>query len=219
MGLNQLLRKIATGSTESPSLCLVKNDTNQVVNITATLNNISVEHKGKSVVIRREKNTDAVIPALFNKTSRPCPPFCVQPMIVAPNVETIGELELLDYLQQSNDGSVVIVDSRIKNWVDKGTIPGSINIPWTFLANKDHNAIKQKVKLICTHFLVKLADDATLDFSNAKTIVLYCNGPWCGQTSESIEALLEIGYPAKKIKYYREGMQGWVSLGLTITTD
>ncbi|HCV93040.1 MAG TPA: sulfurtransferase, partial [Gammaproteobacteria bacterium] len=57
--------------------------------------------------------------------------------------------------------------------------------------------------------------DDVYDFSYAKTLVMYCNGVWCGQTPAAINALLKYGYPAAKIKYYRGGMNAWKSLGLT----
>ena len=51
------------------------------------------------------------------------------------------------------------------------------------------------------------------DYSNAKTLVLFCNGMWCGQSPASIKSLLKYGYPASKIKWYRDGMQAWEILG------
>ncbi len=235
MVFTRLIRKIATGSFEPQSLCVVAKGSPKSVGITSNIDSISVIHKGKRVVIMREQKSDAVIPSLFNKTSRPCPPFCVQPMLVSPNVETIGELELLDYLQQTNTGSVLVVDSRLTNWVSKGTIPGSIHIPWTSLVRSEGATLKSTLNILTQRFSVKIIeennqDDVSemlsdnritdvLDFSNAKTLVLFCNGTWCGQTSESIKALLDVGYPAEKIKYYRDGMQGWVTLGLTTFTE
>ncbi len=47
-------------------------------------------------------------------------------------------------------------------------------------------------------------------------IVLFCNGPWCGQSPTAIRRIIEAGYPAEKIRYYRWGMQGWRMLGLTV---
>ena len=58
-------------------------------------------------------------------------------------------------------------------------------------------------------------DDGRWDFSNAKTLVLYCNGMWCSQSTAAIESLLHFGYPAEKLKWYRGGMQDWENLGLT----
>jgi rhodanese-related sulfurtransferase len=45
--------------------------------------------------------------------------------------------------------------------------------------------------------------------------LLWCNGPWCGQSPRAIRALISLGYPAEKLYYYRGGMQMWQSLGLT----
>jgi rhodanese-related sulfurtransferase len=53
------------------------------------------------------------------------------------------------------------------------------------------------------------------DYSHAKTLVLFCNGMWCGQSPASIKTLLKYGYPPEKLKYYRGGMQTWEILGLT----
>ncbi len=235
MVFTRLIRKIATGSSEPQSLCIVSNESPKAVGITSSIDSISVIHKGERIVIMREQKKDAVIPSLFNKTSRPCPPFCVQPMLAAPNVETIGELEVLEYLQQTSTGSVLVVDSRLTNWVSKGTIPRSIHIPWTSLVRSEGATLKSTLGILIQRFSVKIIDGKNqddvnealadnritdvLDYSNAKTLVLFCNGTWCGQTSESIKALLDVGYPAEKIKYYRDGMQGWVTLGLTTVTE
>jgi rhodanese-related sulfurtransferase len=53
------------------------------------------------------------------------------------------------------------------------------------------------------------------DFGKAKTLVLFCNGIWCPQSSHNIDTLVKLGYPKDKIKWYRGGMQDWFSVGLT----
>ena len=50
-------------------------------------------------------------------------------------------------------------------------------------------------------------------FDNAKTLVMFCNGMWCGQSPNNIKDLLKYGYPAEKIKWFRGGMQTWEILG------
>ena len=67
----------------------------------------------------------------FTLTSRKCPPFCIQPLTIAPGVETIGELEVLEYLKQKADGddTVLVIDSRGPKWIAKGTIPGLSEYP------------------------------------------------------------------------------------------
>jgi rhodanese-related sulfurtransferase len=57
--------------------------------------------------------------------------------------------------------------------------------------------------------------DKQWDFSGAKTVILWCNGSWCGQSPRAIRGMIKHGYPKDKIKYYRGGMQAWQALGLT----
>ena len=57
--------------------------------------------------------------------------------------------------------------------------------------------------------------EGLLNFSKAKTLVMFCNGMWCGQSPNNILNLLKLGYPSHKIKWYRGGMQDWEILGLT----
>ena len=57
--------------------------------------------------------------------------------------------------------------------------------------------------------------DGQRDFRNVTTLVLFCNGRWCPQSGINIKTLIKMGYPAYKLKWYRGGMQSWVSLGLT----
>jgi len=86
-------------------------------------------------VIKRNPDNDNVVKPAFAKTSRACPPFCIQPSTLAPGVETIGEVELIDYAKRMAEGddSIVVIDSRTPDWVERGTIPGAINVPWTEL--------------------------------------------------------------------------------------
>ncbi len=172
-------------------------------------------HKGKPVTIQRNQSKDNKVNPSFAKTSRPCPPFCIQPAVLAPGVETIAEVEMLAYLKRVSDGDkdVLVIDSRTPDWVKRGTIPGSINIPWTRLnvAKSDPLTITEIRE---QQFGAKQMDELW-DFSKAKTLVMFCNGMWCGQSPNNIKSLLRIGYPAHKIKWYRGGMQDWEILGLT----
>jgi rhodanese-related sulfurtransferase len=66
---------------------------------------------------------------------------------------------------------------------------------------------------------VIIEEDGDYDFDDAKTLVLFCNGPWCTQSPTMIYALLEIGYPAENLKWYRGGMQDWLAAGMTSTRE
>jgi rhodanese-related sulfurtransferase len=187
-----------------------------LVRITRDLPSLEVMHDGKMVTIMRNQDQKNTINPLYAKTSRECPPFCIQPSTLAPGVETIGEVEMLDYLARvsAGDNSILVVDSRTPDWVKRGTIPGSVNIPWTSL-NPAKGADPVSIREIMgDRFGVKY-QDGLWDYTNAKTLVLFCNGIWCGQSPNNIMNLLKLGYPAHKIKWYRGGMQDWEILGLT----
>jgi rhodanese-related sulfurtransferase len=95
-------------------------------------------------------------------------------------------------------------------------IPGAINVPWTTL-NASRSDPLTIADLLETQFGA-IQTDGFWDFSQAKTLVLYCNGLWCGQSPTNIKTLLRLGYPAHKLKWYRGGMQAWQTVGLTTTT-
>ena len=192
-------------------------DENIRVKITNEIASVDVIHNGKPVVIQRRQSSESRIDPRYATTSRSCPPFCIQPSIIADGVETIGELELIEYLQRSSNGdqSVLVIDSRTPDWVRKGTIPGSKNIPWTSL-KPDSGADPFEIADILETEFNAISIEGLWDFSAAKTLVLFCNGMWCGQSPSNIKTLLRFGYPANKLKWYRGGMQSWESLGLTV---
>jgi rhodanese-related sulfurtransferase len=194
-------------------LIAVGND--QAVGISSTLERLEVQHRGQTVVIERNPDTANRVDDEFALTSRPCPPFCVQPMTIAPGVETIGELELMDLMEKHDFGEIdaLVIDSRTPDWAAKGMIPSAVNIPWSSLSLNKSDPLTI-ADILETQFGV-VQSDGLWDFSNAKILLLYCNGPWCGQSPTNIQTLLTLGYPAHKIKWYRGGMQAWESLGLT----
>ena len=147
------------------------------VNITPDLAYVDVQHGAQPVRIQRIQDTGHKIIDDFAKTSRPCPEFCIHPIKVAEGVETLGELELLDFMtRQVKTGSGLV---------------------------------------ILTALGARAAGAGRWDYQQARTLALWCNGPWCDQSPRAIRALLKLGYPAAKLKYYRGGMQEWKLLGLT----
>ncbi|NOT18276.1 MAG: rhodanese-like domain-containing protein [Sulfuriferula sp.] len=185
------------------------------VNIAADLPSVDVMNNGQKVTIQRNQDANNTVNPDFAKTSRKCPPFCIQPGQIALGVETIGELEIIHYLKKMSDGdaSIIVVDSRTPDWVEKGTIAGAVNIPWDKLNIGKSDPIT--VQDILEKQLGVKNQDGFYMFDNAKTVVMFCNGPWCGQSPTNIKGLLKIGYPANKIKWYRGGMQDWEILGLS----
>ena len=193
---------------------LIQAESSTDVYITHDLPYIEITHKGKKVRIERNHEPGNMIEPDYAQTSRPCPPYCIQPIRLAAGIETIAELEVIQFLQRmETDKSILLIDSRNPEWLGKGMIPGAFSIPWIKLYNKtaSDDSIAEILQL---HFNAVLTGKLW-NFQNAKTLVFYCNGPWCGQSPTNIRALLSLGYPADKIKWYRGGIQSWKSFGLT----
>jgi rhodanese-related sulfurtransferase len=171
------------------------------VNIRPDLPSVTVETPSGPVEIAREQDNANAVTGEWALTSRPCPPFCIQPMTPAPGVTTIGELELLDMLA---DDEATVVDSRTHDWFEGGTIPGSVNVPYMYMV--DHLD-----QLGCE------PDFDGWDCTGARPVALFCNGLWCGQSPSAIRAMIAAGFPAERIFYYRGGMQSWRVLGLSVS--
>lgn len=186
------------------------------VKINRDIASVDVMHNGKKVTIMRNQDQKNTVNPSFAKTSRKCPPFCIQPSTLAPGVETIGEVEVIDYLAKMSggDNTILVVDSRTPAWVKKGTIPGAVNIPWTSL-NPAKGADPISIGEIMEEQFGASQVEGLWNFNDAKTLVMFCNGMWCGQSPNNIKNLLKFGYPAHKIKWYRGGMQDWEILGLS----
>ena len=189
---------------------------NKPVGIWGDQMEVTVTHNGTSTDITRNQDNKNTVNPAFAKTSRPCPPFCIQPAVLAPGVETIAERELMHSaeMMSNGDSSIIVIDSRTPNWVAKGTIPSAINVPWTSL-NPAKGATPIDIAEIMQSVFNVTESEGLFDFSDAKTAVMFCNGMWCGQSPNNIKNLLKFGYPAHKIKWYRGGMQDWESLGLS----
>lgn len=204
------------------------------VKLTPSKDFVEVINNGKLIKIQRIQDQTHKLEGSFAKTSRKCPPFCIQPMIAAPGVTTVGQLEIFDFLEKDVlDGTGLLIDARTPAWHKRGTIPGSISMPFT-LFTLDHNdpQLIEAMKTLGAKrrgnvsgiertienmgFMGGDQKNEDWDFTNAKKLVLWCNGPWCGQSPHAIKELLALGYPADKLFYYRGGMQMWQSLGLTV---
>lgn len=212
---------------------VVVGEATQFIPLVAGKPYLHVIHEGRSVKVQRVQDPDYELKGYFARTGRKCPPFCIQPVSPDPSVGAIGEVELFNFMEtRLREGSGVLIDARTESWFRKGTIPGSVNYPFT-LFGKDRDdpelvavlkefGAEQRADIGATE---KLLEDwgwsdtryktEDWDFSAAKELVLWCNGPACGQSPRAIRGLLDLGYPGDKIRYYRGGMQMWQLWGLT----
>lgn len=113
----------------------------------------------------------------------------IQPMQAYEGVETIGELEVIEYIEKGRP----VVDGRTRDFFEEASLPGAINIPYTEAAERMD------------------------ELDQTQKTILFCNGPQCPQSPRAIRALIEAGFPPDKILYYRGGMHDWMTLGLPTT--
>ncbi|WP_127104191.1 rhodanese-like domain-containing protein [Pararhodobacter zhoushanensis] len=170
------------------------------VNITPDMASVMVQTDAGPAEIARVQDNDNMVNGEWARTSRPCPNFCIQPMSPAEGVTTVGELEVIAALQ---DPDVVVVDSRVRADYLGGTIPGAVHIPYTEMTDR----------------LDEVGCEVDFDgfqCDDPSQVLLFCNGPWCGQSPTAIRRMIEAGFPADHIHYYRGGMQVWRMLGLSV---
>ena len=112
----------------------------------------------------------------------------IQPISLAPGVRTVGELEVLEHLRAGRP----LVDCRLPEYVERGTIAGAVNIP--------HGEIAERM----------------VELDTVEPTVVFCNGPQCPATAQAIKARLAADWPAARLLYYRGGIHDWVTLGLPL---
>jgi len=208
--MKRFLAVAAAAASLSGSVALA-----QDVGITPGMSEITFTLNGSDfLTIDRNQDVENRLDNDFSKTSRPCPPFCISPMAAADGVETVGEIELIDYIDThviTSQG--LLVDSRIPEWFQQGSIPGAINIPFATLTPE--NPYRDDI----LKALGATEADGVWDFSSALDLLLFSNGPWSDQSPRAISYLVEAGYPTEKLRYYRGGLQVWQILGLTLVSQ
>jgi len=174
---------------------------------------VEVELDDKTCVIERNQTKGNQVHPAYAKTGQGTP----QPMSISAGIETLGEIEFIKFMELASvDESILVLDTRTENWHNDLRIPCTTNVSYKNFADNREDALFYMTEM----FGVVEGDDGALDFTNAKTLVGYCNGYWCGQTPSMFKratySLTNLGYPEEKLKYYRGGMQAWTSLGLSV---
>jgi rhodanese-related sulfurtransferase len=183
------------------------------VNIKENLPFVDVKINGKNIKIQRIQDTSHKLTNSYTKTSRPTPPFGIQPFQPIKGIETVSELDVIDFIKDTlptNKG--ILIDARMPKWNRAGSIPGSTNIPFSVLTPSTKVSYGKILGLLGAK-----KEGNKWTFKNAQSLLVFDNGPWCQQGLRAMQNLVKIGYPKSKILYYRGGMQYWQILGLTTT--
>jgi len=185
---------------------------NVAVKINKDISSIYTTDSGRTVKVERIQDVNNRLTDDYTKTSRPCPPFCIQATKIDPDIENFEEPEMLNFMaNEVKKGTGIVIDARLKSWFELETIPSAINIPFPIM----QNATKAKAKRIFMLLGMTVDADGTWNFSHVKDLAIFCNGVWCEQSAHFMKGILKHNYPKNKLHYYRSGFQGWKLLGLT----
>ena len=207
-----IIKKSLLGNLMALSLLIVPLSATEV-NIQKGVPYVDIDVDGKSVRIERIQDTKHKLTNSYSKTSRPAPPFSIQPFQPIKGIETVSELDVIDFLKNKvAENKGLLLDARMPKWNKAGTIPGATNIPFSILAStKGENEYIEKI----FGLLGVNKEQKKWNFENARMLLIFDNGPWCQQGVRAMKNLLKLGYPKSKMLYYRGGMQYWQILGFT----
>jgi rhodanese-related sulfurtransferase len=178
------------------------------VKITPDMSSVFVYHKSKAVKVYRIQDTSHKLTGEYAKTYRPG--TFIQPIVLNNGAKTIGEVEVLKFMKENvNKKKGLIIDVRDKEAYAGESIPSAVNIPVKII--KNDSAIHK----IFESLGMSKNSDGSWSEHNAMNLVIYCDGLWCKKSTEMINILIQRGYPAEKILYYRGGFQMWKILGFT----
>jgi len=182
------------------------------VNIVKDLPYVDVDVDGVNIRIQRIQNLNHKLKNSYTKTSRPTPPFNIQPFEPIKGITTVTELDVIYFIRDNvSENEGLLIDARMPKWYQNGSIPGALNVPFSILSGGDKNPF---ITQIFELFGVE-KEKTSWDFSDAQTLLIFDNGPWCQQGVSAMKHLVSLGYPKEKILYYRGGMQFWQIVGLT----
>ena len=207
---------------------------------------IIVNSHGKKITIDRKKDTQCtkknLTPkALFGgdyadeKVASVCKKSFVthvgvlQPISLAKEIQTVGELEVLAHIKETQEepNKYVLIDARTWQWFEQMTIPTAVNLPFNeieYEEDKDEDDFEtedafekyqEHYKKMFDILNIKVTKEG-LDFSKAKIALLFCNGSWCSQSPNAIFKLVNMGYPKEKLLWYRGGLQDWLIYDFTV---
>ena len=154
----------------------------------------------------------------------------LQPMDLGKGIKTVGELEVLVHIKKAQEKpeEYVLIDARTERWFEQMTIPTSVNLPFNemsyeedkeeddFDSEDEFDDYKEQYEKMFKILNIQQTKKG-LEFSKAKSVVIFCNGSWCSQSPRAIFKLLNMGYPKEKLLWYRGGLQDWLIYDFTVT--
>lgn len=184
----------------------------QQVRLTEDIARFRFQFEGRTHDVARSAAPDRALLSRLVPGRIVCPPACLTPLTLSPGVETVGELEVLDFMRDSVEmGGGLIIDARAPDAFEAGSIPGAVNLPVTIFTNAESNPFFGPVM---QNLGGQPQQDGRWNLARALDLVVFCENSACASAPRAVEALLEIGYPARRLRFYRGGMEAWLSRGL-----
>ncbi len=166
-------------------------------------------------VFWKAKYASSTVPKACKSTFVTSAGQVIFPIKIHKDIDTYGEVEVMAFIKMmQSDNTMLFIDTRDEEWYEYRTIPGAMNIHYVYIMQptvfeEEYKASLKKLGILGTK--------KPFNFSQAKTILLFCNGAWCSQSPKMVKALLALGYPPNKIRWYRGGMDDWLGLSMTTT--
>lgn len=165
---------------------------------------------GQRMTISQTDRVNPLKVAKFTEASGGCASPCLAPMSAARGVMTVGEAEVLEFLQSEvQSGTGLLVDARLPDLRQTGFIPASVNVP--LAAISDDNPYRSQI----LSALGGVTTGVGWDFSRAYDLTIFDSGTGSSEASSLLRELVSVGYPESKLYFYRGGMQIWAGLGLS----
>ena len=178
----------------------ILDDKSKTINITEKLVSIDTQHLEHNVTIERTSTP----------TAPSCPPFCIQPIKID-KIKTVGELEVLDFIEEvKRKGDGLLIDVRKNSQYNEETIPSAINLPYEMLTKKS----PYQKEVLRTLGAKKIKKGCF--FKNPQKLLIFGASSFSPEASKAVKQLLKLGYPSHKILYYRGGIASWKAAGLTL---
>ncbi|MFZ5964476.1 rhodanese-like domain-containing protein [Thalassococcus sp. BH17M4-6] len=143
--------------------------------------------------------------SITRSTGASCPPACVQPLEISPDIVTLAELEVIAFLEDRvAAGAGLLIDVRPAADFAVASIPGAVNIPAATLT--PDNPYRSDL-------LAALGLDGP-ESAGAFDLAIFADSAASDLAAGAIRSLRDAGYPADKLHFYRAGLAGWTALGL-----
>jgi rhodanese-related sulfurtransferase len=170
---------------------------------------VAFTFNGQDLSVTRKFGATQTKAERFAVVQEDCTKLCLSPFKAAPDVETIGEAEVTDFLVNViQSGNGLLLDARLPDARMQGHLATSVNVPHQ--AVEEGNPYRNQI----LSALGAREFDGILNFSDAMELIVFDAGPTDSRAVKLINNLLTAGYPPEKLRFYRGGMQVWASLGL-----